>query len=366
MIFPTMCIHHVGADGSVELVAANVPYSSLQWTRRLSSCGDFQAELACELPVPWPGRYIVTLSGHDEIAFVEKCEGDDGAGASPPAISGRFGESAYDRYKMGPGGESCRGSSWRQAVTAALSAWHMGDLPPIRLGDGTQASSGSSYVLSGDAGKSAMDAIVSCASSNGARVVLSYDRSKDASSLEARIVDGLDRTRAQRDRPWWVFSISLGSSTSVSYSGDYSVACSEVIAHAEKDSDGETLSVTESVAVPGFDAETQWLQRAYEDVGSLIGQDEQPTPELVRNAGLIRAYDHMPSVAVDCDSASESYRSGWDVGDLVEVEMARLSLVAQERVEEAREIYDKDGPRVEASVGTKEISKVARAMMGRR
>lgn len=362
---PTLSVHHVSPDGAVSLVAANVPYSSLQWTRRLSSCGQFEASLCCELPFPWPGRFVATLSDHAQVAVVEKLEHVEGSDGTEPKVSGRFAESLFDRYKMGPGGESVRGANWRQAVTSAMRAWHMGDVPPLSLGAGTEEQTGSSYALSGDAGKSAMEAIFACASSNGAYPEIVYDRAANPDGFELRIIDGKDRTRAQRDRPWWVFSLLLGSASSVSYTGDYSVGCSEVVAHAEKDVDGTTVSVTQTVAVPGFDPETQWEQRAYEDVGSLVGQDETPTAALVSQSGLLRAYDHMPALAVDCDALSDSYLTGWDVGDLVEVEVAGLSLVATERIEEAREIYDSDGPRVEATVGTKTISKLARAV-GRR
>lgn len=366
MRYPILSLHHVGSGGAVSLVSANVPYTSLQWTRRFSSCGEFEAALNCEMPVEWPGRYIATLSEHDEFAVVEKLAYTEGPDGGSPVISGRFGESLFDRYRLGAGGEEVRGANWRQAVTAAMQAWHMSDLPPLALGDGTAAKTGSSYALAGDAGNSAMELILSCASSNGAYPVIAYDRAANPSGFELRIVDGLDRTRGQGERPWWVFSLSLGSSSQVGYTGDYSVACSEVVAHAEKDVDGSTASVTQTVGVPGFDADAQWEQRAYEDVGSLIGQDETPTASLVSQAGLLRAYDHMPSLAVDCDDMSDLYREGWDVGDLVEAEVRGLSLTAVERIEEAREIYDSDGPRVEATVGTKSISKIARAMIGRR
>lgn len=365
MRHPTLSIHRVSPGGAVSLVAANVSYSSLQWTRRFSACGQFEAVLSVGIPFPWPGRFIATLSDHSQVAVIEKADVAEGAGGGEPKISGRFAESLFDRYKMGQGGESVRGANWRQAVTAAMRSWHMNDIPPLSLGAGTEEQTGSSYVLSEDAGKSAMEAIFACASSNGSYPEIAYDRSAYPNGFELRLIDGKDRTRAQKDRPWWVFSLMLGSASSVTYSGDYSVGCSEVVAHAEKDVDGTTVSVTQTVAVPGFDPETQWAQRAYEDVGSLIGQDAVPTASLVTQAGLLRAYDHTPALAIDCDAVSDSYLTGWDVGDLVEVELAELSLVAVERIEEAREIYDGDGPRVEATVGTKTISKLARAV-GRR
>ena len=255
-----MSLHHVGSGGAISLVSANVPYTSLQWTRRFSSCGEFEAALNCEMPVEWPGRYIATLSDHDEFAVVEKLSYTEGPDGGSPVISGRFGESLFDRYKLGAGGEEVRGANWRQAVTAAMQAWHMGDLPPLALGDGTAAKTGSSYTLAGDAGNSAMELIMSCASSNGAYPVIAYDRAANPSGFELRIFDGLDRTRGQSERPWWVFSLSLGSSSQVAYNGDYSVACSEVVAHAEKDADGASVSVTQTVGVPGFDADAQWEQ----------------------------------------------------------------------------------------------------------
>lgn len=363
---PIVSLHHVTEQGVIELVAANVPYSSLLWTRRLSQPGEFSLELACPMPAEWPGRYIVTAYGMDECGIVEKCDGEwDGSG-SGATLSGRFAECLWGRYQLAPGGQSAKGADWRQAVTAALSSWHMDDLPPLAMGDGTQGQTGSSYALAGDAGNDAATLIYSCAVANGSRPVIGYDRDADATRLSVRIVDGLDRTRSQSERPWCVFALSLGSADAVTYSGDYSTACSEVMAHAEKDVAQQHVSVTQTVAVPGFDAKTQWKARVYEDVGSLIDQDAEPTSELVAQAGHLRAYDHQPALSVDCSATEAGYRSWWDLGDLVEVEVPELSLVASERVEEVRETYDGKGFRLEPTVGTKQISKVRRAMIGRR
>lgn len=361
---PILSIYRVSTSGEVLLVAANVPYTEVSWTRRFSTCGEMSAQLACPLPVEWPGRYLATLSDHDEVAVLEKPDASEGADGDSAVLYGRFAESFWDRYKLGAGGESERGANWRQAVTAAAHAWHMADVPAIADGLGTAASTGSSYAISGAAGDSAMESIYSCCASNGAHPLLSYDRA--AGALELSIVTGLDRTRSQSENTIWIFSLGMGTASGVSYSGDYSCSCSEVVAHAEKDVDEQTVSVTRTVAVPGFDASTQWLQRAYEDVGSLIDQDATPTTSLVDSAGLLRAYDHMPALSIDSTVAGVGYRSSWDLGDLVEVEMPSMSYAASERVEEVRETWSTDGPSVEATLGTKAISKVRRALMGRR
>lgn len=366
MTDPIVSLHRVSASGAVELVAANVPYSSLLWTRRLTKPGEFTIALSCPMPAEWPGRYLVTADGADEVGVVEKVDGKwDGAGGSVE-LSGRFAECLWERYQIGPGGETSKGATWRQAVTAALSSWHMGDLPPLAMGDGTQGPSGSSYALSGGAGDAASEVIYSCTEANGSRPVIGYDRDVDQARLSVCLVDGLDRTRAQSERPWCVFALSLGSADAVTYSGDYSCSCSEVMAHAEKDVDQQTVSVTQTVAVPGFDPSTQWEARAYEDVGSLIDQDATPTAALVQQGGRMRAYDHQPALSVDCTVTEAGYREWWDLGDLVEVEVPELSLIASERIEEVRETYDEKGFRLEATVGTKQLSKVKRAMMGRR
>ena len=54
------------------------------------------------------------------------------------------------------------------------------------------------------------------------------------------------------------------------------------------------------------------------------------------------------------------------MGDLVEAELPSLSLVAKQRIEEVREIWKAEGHTVEATVGTKQLSRIARAMIGRR
>lgn len=359
---PIVSLHRVGADGSISLVSANVPYANLQWTRRMSSCGQFELQLACPMPAPWPGRYLVAAQGLPEVGVVEKVAASESPDGTDAALSGRFAECLWDRYRFRERGGTARGANWRQAVTAALAAWHMGDLPPLSMGAGTEEASGSSYALSGGAGDSAMETVYGCAHANGAYPLVSYDRDADPGRLSVRIVDGLDRTRAQSERPLAVFSLAFGSASEVSYSGDYSVSCSEVAAYAEKDVDQATVAVSRTLPVPGFDPATQWEARAYEDVGSLIDQDAEPTAALVDAEGALRAYDHMPQLAIDGTVSGEGYGEWWDLGDLCEAEMPSLGLVASERIEEVRIVAKQSGVTVEATLGTKQISKLARAM----
>jgi len=363
-----LSIHSVSPGGEIALVAANVPYSNVQWNRAFSTCGTFQVELACDLPVEWPGRYIVTRDDRREVGVLEKVDSSEEAGGSPPVISGRFAESLFDRWKAGTGGASCRGATWRQAATEAMLAWHMGDLPPLKVGDGCQRASGSSYAIACDEGKSGMEAIYAATAANGAYPLVTYDRDADPGRLVLEIVEGLDRTRAQSERPFWLFSLAMGTANSISYSGDYSCACSEVLAHAERDGTGDDPgeSATATVAVPGFEAASQWEQRAFEDVGSLIDDEDPITQEAVSQAGLLRSYDRMASLSIECADLAGGYADGWDLGDTVDVEMPSMGLSASQRVEECREVLKKEGGTVEAVLGNKRISRVRRALMGRR
>lgn len=366
--FPQLDVLHVSPTGAVELVAANVPYRNLQWTRRLSACGEWAATLDCDLPVAWPGRYLVTVTGRAEVGVVEKVTAEDGPQGAEPAMAGRFADCLWDRFHFPAGGASVSGANWRQAATRALSAWHMGDLPPLVLGAGTAAATGSSYVLGGAEGDSAAAVIHACCAGNDAYALVSYDRASDPDRLSLSIVTGTDRRRSQTANPWWVFSLGLGTISAVSYDGDYSVAASVVNALAERSGtgDGGDVRVVRDVAVPGFDAATQWRAQAFEDVGSLIGQDTVPTAANVDAAALLRAYDHMPQISVDASVAGVGYLDGWDLADTCEAEVPALGLVAEERVEEVREVWKPEGHTVEATLGTKTISRVQRALQGRR
>ncbi|WP_270207999.1 Gp37-like protein [Eggerthella lenta] len=357
-----MSMHHVAPDGSLSLVAANVPYANLQWSRSFSAPGSFCALLACPLPVEWPGRYVVTLDGRAEVGVLEKVEASEGSDASSPAISGRFAESWLSRYRFGPGGEAASGANWRQAATSAIGKWRLSDLPRISMGSGTEKPSGSSYKIVGEAGRAASEAVYAACSANGAYPLVTYDRDAAPDRMEARLVDGLDRTRAQSDRPIALLSLAMGDVTKIKYSGDYSTACSSVVAYASPVDEG-AAPVVQAVPVDGFDPATQWDQVAVEDVGSLIDSDADPTAAAVYEAGRLRALDHMPALSIDC---SVPFRGEWDLGDVVEVEIESMRLSAALRVEAVREVYKPEGSTVEVTVGTKSISKIARAMIGRR
>lgn len=360
-----MSIHRVAPDGSLSLAAANVPYANLQWSRSFSAPGSFSGLLACPMPVEWPGRYVVTLDGRREVGVIEKAEAEEGSDAGPPTISGRFAESWYARFRFGPGGAVARGANWRQAVTSALKGWHLGDVPPLVMGGGTEEPTGASYALTCDVGQAAADAIYSACSANGAYPLITYDRDADPDRMEALIVDGLDRTRNQAVRPIALFSLAMGDVSRIGYSGDYSCACSTVLAHAAAHAEGSP-DVAARVAVDGFDPTSQWLQIAVEDVGSLIDSATDPTVESVAEAGRLRSFDHMPALEIDCSVPPDGYAALWDLGDAVEVEMPSMGLSAALRVEAVRETIKAGGSSLEITVGTKRLSKMARAMMGRR
>lgn len=363
MRFASISIFRVSPDGSrIDLAAANVPYSSLLWTRRFSKVGEFQAVLNCPIPVEWPGRYLITSSESEEVGIAEKASCDSG---SFPTVEGRFAESLWDRAVFTEAGGAARGDNWRQAVTAAAQAWLMPDAPRIALGAGTQAAGGSSYAISGQGGDSPMELIYSAASGNGSHPVLSYPWGEAKDRLTLSIADGRDLSRSQRANPWVLFSVMSGGAAAVSYSGDYSTMCSEVRAYAEKGSDADLVTAAATVAVPGFDSSAMWRARAFEDVGSLVPEGENPTQASVSAYGGLRAYDHMAALEMDCDPTG-GYREKWDLGDTVEVEFPEMGISGALRIEEVRETYDKQGARFEVTVGNRSISKLERKLMGRR
>lgn len=359
-----LSFHHVSPDGAISLVAANVPYSNLQWERSFSAPGSFSALLACPLPVEWPGRYIVALDGREEVGIIEKVEITEGAGASMPTVSGRFAESLFARYRFGPEGESATGTNWRQAVTDAIGRWRLSDAPALAMDAGTEKRTGSSHAIVGEPGKDAAAAIYAACSSHGAYPLLTYKRDDDPDRMKARIVDGLDRTRSQSERPLALLSLTMGDVQKIEYSGDYSPACSVVKAYAARDGEGSG-AVMANVPVPGFDRNAQWAQVAVEDVVSLAESGSDPTSEAVAEAGRLRALDHMPALSVDC-AAPAGCGELFDLGDTVEVEIASIGLSASMRVEAVRETFKADGRSVEATLGTKRLSRLARAMIGRR
>lgn len=358
-------IHHVDEHGSISLVAANVPYTNLQWNRRFSSCGDFAVQLVGGMPVEWPGRYLLTSSEHDEVGIIEKVESAEGSSPSC-SLSGRFAESLWGRKTFGHGGASVSGADWRQAVTAALTSWHMPDIPAIVLGDGTKEPSGSSYALTAAAGDSAMERIYECAAANGSYPLVTYDRVLGDGALHASILTGLDRTRAQAERPVCLFSVRMANISSGEYVGDFSCACSEVLAYAEDGSGDDLVSVSRTVPVPGFDAATQWAQSCYEDVSSLLEDEQPPTKELVDSLGGLRAYDHLADQSADVTVMGRGYREHWDLGDLVEVELPSAGLSSVSRIEEVREVRKDSGVTIKVSIGNKVLSRLRRAMIARR
>nr|UVX44754.1 MAG: hypothetical protein [Bacteriophage sp.] len=350
-------IYHVTSDGGISLMVANLPYSNLQWTRKLSTCGSFSVQLVGEVPVPWPGRYLLVRSDRPEVGLVEKVEYSDDESGEAASMSGRFAECLLAYRSFGPSGASVSGSGWRGAVAAAFGSWPMPDAPEIALGDVT-GGTGSSYTIRADEKTTAMDAVYAVTAAQSSYPTLALDWERGV--LDLSIVDGLDRTRGQSERPVMVFSLEMATAQAASYSGDYSVSCSKVIACA-KGSSEDAPAVTAEVAVPGFDPETMWQASATEDVSSLCS--DEPSAAEAKDAGLLRAYDHMPAIAVDVTVLGSGYGSTWDLADTCEADVPEAGVSCSARIEEVREVVKKEGTTLEVSLGSKAISRVSRALM---
>lgn len=74
----------------------------------------------------------------------------------------------------------------------------------------------------------------------------------------------------------------------------------------------------------------------------------------------------MPDVSIDNTVSGAGYRLYWDLGDLCDCDVPEIGVSASERVEEVREVFKPGGVTVEATLGTKQLSRVARALIGRR
>lgn len=351
-------IYHVDKDGVVTLEFANIPFTNLQWNRSLSTCGDFAIELVGNVPFQWPGRYLLTRTDRPEVGIVEKVEYQDDESSDNAKISGRFAESLLDRKQFGPDGGQVTGANWRQAVTKAFQTWLMPDAPTIVMGDGTQAISGSSYSIRCDERDTAMGALYAVTSAQDAFPALSLDW--ELGALELSIQEGVNRTRNQSVNPVFVFSLEMATAQSVSYSGDYSVACSSVFSYASPSSQNASV-VTSEVEVPGFDPETMWMSIASEDVSSLCS--DSPSASEVASGGRLRAYDHMPALSVDATVLGNGYGTTWDLGDTCEVDVPEAGVSSSARIEEIREVVKKEGATLEVSLGSKVISRISRAMM---
>ena len=351
-------VYHVSRDGSIALELANLPFTNLQWNRSLSTCGDFSVELIGGVPFLWPGRYLLVRNDRPEVGLIEKVEYQDSDTGGTASMSGRFAECLLDRRKFGPNGGSVTGANWRQAATKAFQTWPMPDAPNIALGTGTATATGSSYAIRCDERSTAMEALYSVTSAQGSYPTLALDWEKD--QLVLSITDGLDRTRNQSERPVMVFSLEMATASSTSYSGDYSVACSTVLAYA-KGTQEESQTITANASVPGFDADTMWQAIAAEDVSSLCS--DNPTSAETLAGGNLRAYDHTPSSSIDVEVLGSGYGDIWDLADTCEVDVPEAGVSCSARIEEVHEVIKKEGATLEVSLGSKVISRISRAMM---
>lgn len=339
-------------NSNLELVTVNIPYFNLQWHRRYYEAGEFSMQVDANHYDPeW--AYIGS-SERPEIGMVQKVEYSSG-GSSTVQLSGFFLEkmlddkACYPRYvgSASTTEQACRAifTKYKSDVPISLSAANS----PM-LGDSTKSD------FSDDPLGEKLYSIL-----ESRELSHRVTRDNETGELYWGVWQGLNRTQGQNVNPWATFSSDFGNVKSESVvldASDYKNYC--IIPAAEDDAGKETVVEYADLSGGGYKRIMVLDKRSSKPED---GQTDADFRESLRQEGLEALLERQSIQDVDIDSADESgYNFNYDLGDLCDVLIPRLSISVEARIVEAYEVFKSSGHSVTLGFGNKRISNFRRMM----
>lgn len=384
-------------DANRNRLTGNLPYKSLNWSRRYYEPGEFTLEIPRSMySTEW--AYIYAPE-RPETGIIQKVEVRDGESGweDTVVLSGFFEESILNkRCFLNEYEETGLASSDNVAtVTRWLRKYLPTDVEVLDAGfSGESKTIEPAFSYLGDVCFEEMQTI-------GASVRVGYDF--ESNKRTAQIWRGLDRTQSQSENDWVVFSEAWGNLSEFTASKDdsaYKNTCYVLYEYEEPVWGSDGLPVVDTVYAygengiatgiegykiryttksghvkarlnDGMDEEIEtWLDSrsekpSFDSAWSRDLTDEYPTfpdgmkesydayPEALRQQGISNLVNNFPVVkSFDSGSLDSSrYMVDYDLGDKVDGAIESIGLTMEALIVEADEVYDNSGASVALSVG---------------
>lgn len=333
-------------------------FESLQWTRSYYEVGSFELHT----DMAWfgllkKGRYLYR-SDAKELGVLESFGYEQGALSESLTVSGRFLECLLENRVIG---QTLELSGTAEEICRTLvdqCAIHPQDparrIPKLKLGAlkglGTQTSCQCS-------GETLLEKVRELCQSQELSFSLRY--ALDTDEIRFEVWQGLDRTQAQSDNDWAVFSRGQENLLTSDYSLDEQGYRNFAYVVGEEQEGQTPISVTVDLTNGAgrrelfvdasnvkrtVDGETM-TEEAYRQVLMQKGR------EALDGYRKVEAYNHT----ID-PNANLVYKQHYDLGDICTIVHERIGLTAEKRIEQVREAIEESGWTVEATFGEDYLS----------
>lgn len=335
---------------------------SLVWSERYDACGTFSMELPLTASAAAAEAVFAEVVGQKSLGRVEKLSCDEEKGTL--TVGGRMAESLLgDRIIL-------RGTRAQGTLAAALAdvlgqnavGEDAGEraIPHLTLGTFSGLEDGDGDPLTADlrCGGEALDEwLREVLADVGASYRICLNAAGDALVLE--VYRGLDRTQAQEENSFAVFSTSFASLGNITYTADASEYKNFAFVAGEGEGEDRVEVTVDLRADPdeplrelfvdardlrstGEDGETVMTAAAYRRLLEARGR------ERLAEHGQVRRVEGMTAVVPTGEGTGEAFgcmRAGVDfaLGDLCDVVCERLGMVLSERVTELTTVIEGAG-----------------------
>ena len=321
----------------IEMQGVIDSYSSLRWRRRYFEPGEFELHAPAtdsNIAMLWDGNIIHRLD-RQEAGIIEGITiATADTGGDEIIATGRMGSSMLDRRIITPT------INFSGTVEAAMrkvvsdNAIAVRPLPHLVLGDVAGLTSTCTFQATGKNVLSVCEALGKAAS-QGFKTRLDVP----GRQWVFEVYGGVDRSVAQTERPYVLFSREYGNIDGPTYTHD-STGCSNY-AYVAGQGEGSMRTIVEVDQTGGEPRRELWVDAR--DLQQAEGQslDEYRAQLTQRGAEKLAEAARVENFSADAvDTANFAYLTDWDLGDIVSFEKWGLRL--DQRITEVEEV-DENG-----------------------
>lgn len=317
---------------------------SLQWTRKYTSCGEFEAHV----PISAGNVRLLQLEnlfylkGKRECGIIESVEIDVEKSKSEITVKGRFAQSYFYR-RLIKGTYNFNGrveTSMRELVTRAA-------IPRVVLGSDNGYSEKIQYQATY---KNTLTYLEKLSQSSNIGFILRPDF--DAQQWIFETYKGVDRSAAQYDRPRVIFSQKNGDIEKMTYTANSKTYANVCYVGGQGEGSARQIEITGDTSSSGLDRREVFIN------GSDISTENISTEEY-RNALIERGNSTLDSDILSKSLEKEDkvrgnyiYPDDYDLGDIVTSRFEFWNLSADDRVTEVNEVYEHGRMKATPTFGT--------------
>ena len=352
-------------DKEFKLVSIGIPFTNLQWNRRYYECGDFEMQLSINDYDPsW--AYIGT-NARPELGMAQKLQ-ITGVGDTSMLVSGFFCEKMLDDKVCYPKWKSSTKEDVGVPQYEYIGAENIARQAFLQFKKGIPVELGTNTNLAPDFRDTTTfedsqlgEALYSFLETFEMSYRVGYDYLSD--DLTFRVWQGVDRTSAQNENGWQVFSSDFGNlagkTVDIDESGYKNYAIIPIMYGSDNEYNGETLYLDKSDG--GYKKELL-IDRSADFPDEYTTEAQFKESVLQDAAEELATYDIVESIDIQV-IGNEGYMTDYDLGDKCDIELSDIGVTTDSRIVEINEVFKpEDYHSVTIGLGNKRIDNIRRAV----